>query len=269
MQKVDLATALELAQHGLTDDAIALGTDKGLDGKAALRCSGNDTQVAQTFERHAESARNRCRSEGQYIHLRAQRLHGLFVAHAKAVLLVDDEQSQILEFGALAQQLVRANHNIHGAVGQPLECDIDLLCRAKAAHLNDFHRPLGKTIDQRLVVLLGEQRGWCQQRHLLAAGDTNEGGAQRDLGLAKAHITANQPVHRARADHVLNHGMNGGILVRRFIKGEIPGKSFVVGRRVTEGVTLAGSPASVDIEQLGGAVAHLFGGLAPRLFPLT
>ena len=50
-----------------------------------------------------------------------------------------------------------------------------------------------------LVVLLGEQRGRHEHRDLLAAGDGDERGAQRDLGLAEADVAADQAVHRLAA----------------------------------------------------------------------
>jgi len=65
---------------------------------------------------------------------------------------------------------------------------------------------------------------------LLAAGDGNEGGAQRHFGFAKADVAANQPVHRARADHVLDHGVNRGVLVGGFVEAEVVGESLVVQR---------------------------------------
>ncbi len=73
-------------------------------------------------------------------------------------------------------------------------------------------------------MLFGQQRGGSQEGHLPAPRHGNEGGAQRHLGLAEAHIAADQPVHRARADHVLDHGVNGAALVGGFLEAEIVGK---------------------------------------------
>jgi hypothetical protein len=170
--------------------------------------------------------------------------------------------------GVLAQQLVGAHHDVD-AVGQALDRGRDLLARAEAAHLGHLDRPLAEAVHQRLVVLLGQQRGGREEGHLLAAGDRNEGGAQRHLGLAKAHVAADQPVHRARADHVLDHRMDGGALVGGFLEAEVVGKGFVVVGRITEGMAFAQRPAGVDVQQLGGRVAHLLGGLALGLVPLA
>jgi hypothetical protein len=58
-------------------------------------------------------------------------------------------------------------------------------------------------------------------------------------------------------------------LVGGFLKAEIGGKGLVVVRRVAEGMAFAGGAAGVDVQQLGGGVAHLLGGLAPGLVPLA
>ena len=59
-----------------------------------------------------------------------------------------------------------------------------------------LHRPVGEAVAEGLEVLLGEQRRGREDRDLLAAGDGDEGGAQRDLGLAEADVAAHQAVHR-------------------------------------------------------------------------
>jgi hypothetical protein len=79
-------------------------------------------------------------------------------------------------------------------------------------------------------VLLGQQRGGRQDRHLLAAVHRHEGGAQRHLGLAEADVAADQAVHRLGADHVLDHGVDGGALVGRLLEAEAGGEGLVVVR---------------------------------------
>jgi hypothetical protein len=98
VQEVDLPAALELAQHRLADGAVAaFVAHEGLDRQPALRRGGDDRQVAQAFQRHAQRARDRRGGQRQHVDLGAQGLHRLLVAHAEAVLLVDDQQAQALE----------------------------------------------------------------------------------------------------------------------------------------------------------------------------
>ena len=80
---------------------------------------------------------------------------------------------------------------------------------------------------------------------------------KRHLGLAEADVAADQPVHRPRRDHVLDHGMDGGVLVGGFLEAEIVGERLVVLRREAERVAFARGAAGIDVEQFGGGVAHL------------
>ena len=127
-----MPAALELAQHGFADHALALGAHKGFDGQPALRCSGNDRQIAQTFQRHAHGARNGGGREREHIHLSAHGLHGFFVAHAKTVFFINDEQTQVFELDRAGQQLVRAHHDVYRTFAQPLQCSVDFFGGAKA-----------------------------------------------------------------------------------------------------------------------------------------
>ena len=269
VQEVALAAALEFAQHRFADDAVVLRTHKSFDGQAALRRGGNHAQVAQAFQGHAQGARDGRGGQGQHIHFGPKRFQGFFVAHTKPVFFVNHQQAQILVFHRFTQQLVGAHHDVHAAFFQTSHRGFHLFGCAKAAHLGDAHRPLGKAIGQGLEMLLGQQGGGGQDGDLLAAHDGDERGPQRHLGFAKAHIAADQAVHRARADHVLNHRMDGGALVGGFFKAEVGGKGFVVLRGVAEGMTLAGGAPSVDVEQLGGSVPHLLGGTTAGFVPLT
>jgi hypothetical protein len=269
VQEVDLAAALELAQHGLADGALGLVAHEGLDGQPPLRRGGDDAEVAQSLQRHAQRARDRRGGQRQHVHLGAQRLHRLLVAHAETVLLVDDQQAQARELHVRRQQLVRADDDVDRAVGQARERRLHLLGRAEARQLRHLHRPVGEAVDQGLVVLLGEQRGRRQEGHLLAAVHGDEGGAQRDLGLAEADVAAHQAVHRLRADHVLHHGVDGGALVGRLLEAEAGGEGLVVVGAEAVREAFARGAAGVQVQQLGGGVAHLFGGLAACLLPLA
>ena len=59
------------------------------------------------------------------------------------------------------------------------------------------------------------------------------------------------------------------LLVGGFFKAKVVGEGLVVARRVAEGVAFASGAAGVNVEQLGGRVAHLLGRLALGLVPLA
>ena len=118
-------------------------------------------------------------------------------------------------------------------------------------------------------MLLGKQRSGRQDGDLLAPVHGHERGAQRHLGLAKTHVATDQAVHGLGADEVLDHGVDGGALVGRLLEAETGSESLVVIGREPVGIALARGAAGVQVQQLGCDIAHLFGGFAPRLFPLA
>jgi hypothetical protein len=101
-----LAAAQGLAQHRLLDQRrIVLSRTKGLDRQAPRRWRGDDRQVAQAAERHVQRARYRRRGQGQDVDLGAQGLDRVLLAHAEAVLLVDDQQAQVGKAMSLCSSL--------------------------------------------------------------------------------------------------------------------------------------------------------------------
>ena len=109
-------------------------------------------------------------------------------------------------------------------------------------HLH-LHREVGEALAEGLVVLLGEHRGGHQHGDLLAVHDRLEGGAQRHLGLAVAHVAADQAVHGLGPLHVPLHVADGLQLVGRLVVGEGRLELLLPGRVDREGVALAGPAA--------------------------
>ncbi|MNX73328.1 hypothetical protein D3C86_1047210 [compost metagenome] len=116
-------------------------------------------------------------------------------------------------------------------------------------------------------MLLGEQGGRHQNRHLATAVNRDERGAHRHFGLTEAHVTAHQSIHRFGRKHVFAHGFDGGLLVGGFFEREAGTERGVVGFRVGEGITFTGGAAGIDVEQLGSHVTHLFGSFALGFLP--
>ena len=91
-----------------------------------------------------------------------------------------------------------------------------------------------------------------QEHHLPAVLGGLEGRAQRHLGLAVAHVAADQAVHRARLLHVRAHGLDRLELVGRLAVGEA-GLELELPLAVG-GERVAGAPLAlgVEVDQLAG-----------------
>ena len=136
------------------------------------------------------------------------------------MLLVDHHQSQTIESDASFEQLVGADDDVHGTVR---ETAYDLVLRvsgAKARELFDPYRPIRKPVAERLLVLLRQQSGRDEHRHLPSGLHRDERGTHRDLRLPESDVAAYQAVHRRRPAHVGDDLPDRAGLVRRFLEGE-------------------------------------------------
>ncbi len=267
VQVVHLATAQQFAQQRLFDRAVVLLHDEGAHRQASRRGRGDDRQVAHAGHGHVQGPRDRRGGQGEDVHLAAQGLELLLLAHAETVLLVDDHQAQVLEGDVVLQQLVGADEDVDLAFGQARGGGRDFLGRLEAAHHLDRHRPVGETVAEAVVVLLGEQGGGHQHGHLAPAVHGDERCAHGHFGLAEADVATDQAVHRLAGEHVQAHRLDGVLLVGGLLEREAGAEGRVVGRRVGEGMALARRTSGIDVEQLGGHVAHLLGGLALGFLP--
>ena len=77
-------------------------------------------------------------------------------------------------------------------------------------------------------MLAGEQRRRHDDRDLLAVMRRSESRAQRHLGLAEADVAADQPVHRPARAEIVQHGVDGRLLVSVSSYGKA-GAELVVG----------------------------------------
>ena len=112
-------------------------------------------------------------------------------------------------------------------------------------------------------MLARQQRRRHHDGDLLAVHRGDESGAQRDLGLAEADIAANQPVHRPAGGQIVEHGLDGGVLVVGLLVGEA-GAEFVVEAGGDGKLRrLAQLPLGRDLDQLAGDLADAV--LHPRL----
>ena len=149
-----------------------------------------------------------------------QRLQPLLHLDAEPLLLVDHHQPEVVESHVRLGQSVRADDDVHRAFFQPAD-DLGLLPpRGEPRQGGNLEGKLGHAGGERPLVLLAQQRGGHEHRHLVAGIDRLERRPHRQLGLAVAHVAAQQPVHRPRQAHVVLDRIDGGQLVGRFVIGK-------------------------------------------------
>ena len=124
------------------------------------------------------------------------------MAHAKALLLVDDEQANVAEFDVLREDAVRADEHVDLALFKVCDDLFLFLGRAEAREHFDAHRRVGHALGEGLVVLLGEDGRWHQYGDLFVVADGLEGGAHGNFGLAITDVAADEAVHRMRRFHI-------------------------------------------------------------------
>ena len=114
-----LAAAVALAAQRVADDHRIERRDVGAHGEAIDRRRGDQRQLAHAGQRQLQRARDGRRRQREHVHVLAHLLQPLLVGDAEVLLLVDDQQAEALEVDRLAEQRVRADDDVDGAVGQP------------------------------------------------------------------------------------------------------------------------------------------------------
>jgi hypothetical protein len=202
VQEVDLAAARELALEGLAQQrAVPLARRRsappgGAPAAVAMIDRSRRPAIAMLSVRGIGRG-----GEREQVHLGAQRLQRLLLAHAEALFLVDDDQAQVLELHVVLQQAVGADDDVDLPSASFSSSALISLALEARQHL-DPDRPVGEAVAEVAVVLLGQQGGRHQHRDLLAGAGGDEGGAHRDLGLAEADVAADHAVHRLAAAEV-------------------------------------------------------------------
>ncbi len=221
VDEIHLAAARDLLLDGGSDQIVAIVRHHGVDGQAILGRRFDHRHIAQAGQRHVQRARNRRGAHGEHVDVVLELFDALFVPNAEALLFVHHQQAEILEYHVLRKDAMRADDDVHFAFGQAFQYFGDFFLIAKAAEHFDAHRKGGKTALECFEVLVSKHRGGREHRGLLAVAQALERGAHGDLGLAVAHVAAQQPVHGMGALHVFLDLLDGRKLVFGF--GEIEG----------------------------------------------
>ena len=123
------------------------------------------------------------------------------LAHAEAVLLVDDDKREVAELDRLLDQRVRADHQLQLPVGQPAEQIASPRRARRAGQELDRQRPAEQPVE-RAVVLLGERLRGRHERGLCPVLDRAQHRRQRHRGLAGADLAHQEALHRPPARKV-------------------------------------------------------------------
>ena len=184
------------------------------------------------------------------------------------MLLVDDDEPQLLELHVGLDQSMRADDEIDAALDEPVQHCLRFLAGAKARQLGELDRQVGEAVGKCLEVLLGEQRRRHQDCDLLAVGQGDERGAQRNLGLAETDVAADETVHRLAGDEIFDHRLDRPRLIGRLLERKTGGEGFVIVDVEPEGVALARSALGIEVQKLCRGIVCALRGLAFRLVPL-
>ena len=116
VEKEYLSAAADFAQNRVADHAVLIFHHVGLHGIARLRRRFQQAHVANADHGHVERARNRRGRHREHVHRLFHVLDAFLVAHAEALLLIDDEQAQVFKLHIFGQQPVRADDDVDFAV---------------------------------------------------------------------------------------------------------------------------------------------------------
>ena len=212
---VDLAAAVELQANRRRDHVRIVLAHVDDDRAPARWRRGDEAHIAHARNSHLHGARNRRCRKREHVDLLAQVLELLFMLHAEALLLVDDHQAQVVGVDVGGKQAVRAHQHVHLALREGCQRAALLCGGAETAEHLDLDSKRSETLEERLVVLLGENGGGAQHHNLAPAVHAFERGAQGHLRLAKAHVAAKQAIHWFGALHIALDIGDGVQLVMR------------------------------------------------------
>src|SRR5207244_3968613 len=107
----DLSTARELTTDRGGQQALVGRTDERPDGTTVGRRGVDHRQIADPRERHLERARDRRSRQREDVDVDAHLTQSLLLRNAEAVLLVDDEETEVAELDVLREETMRPDHD--------------------------------------------------------------------------------------------------------------------------------------------------------------
>ena len=243
--------ALECELHKL----LVVLADGRADRAATFGRSLDDRDVAHAREREVERAGNRRRAEREHVDLEPQRFEELLLRDAEALLLVEDHEAELLRDHVAAEDPVRADQDVHLARAEVGQDPLRLLRRHETGDHLDLNRKIAKAIPEGVEMLLREDRRRREEQNLPPVHGHGERSAHRDLRLAEADVTADEPVHRPRRLEVLLHRLDRRLLIRRLAVREARLELRQPLAREVVRHPYLGLPLRIELDQVAGEVA--------------
>ncbi len=155
---IHLSPACKLPVDRLPHHLVIIFHHIRLDWNTVYRRLLQHAHIADTDETHVQRPRNRRRRQRQHIHILLHLLDFFLVSHAKTLLFVDNQQTEVLKLHIFGKHTVRPDHNIHIAFFQPFDRLFDLARCAEPGHHIHAHRKILHSLDKGIVMLLSQNR---------------------------------------------------------------------------------------------------------------
>ena len=189
------------------------------------------------------------------------------MCHAEALLFVDDHESEVIEMHIARNEPMSADNEVDRTIGDAGDRVADFGGCAETVEQVDAHRVVRHAFAKGAPMLFGKYGGWHEDGRLFAAGDGFERGTDRNLGFAKADITADQAIHRACSFQVAFGFVDRATLIACFDMMErafeFPHPSSVGRVGVSRFVVALG----LDAQKFGGVIENGFFGRLAGGFP--
>ena len=189
------------------------------------------------------------------------------MADSEALLFVDDEEAEVAEDDVFREQAVGADGDVEGPAAHLAQQAGGLLRAPEPVERPDGHRVVGETLPEGARVLLDQHGGGGEHGDLPAVLDRLEGGANRHLGLAVSHVSADQPVHGRSRLHVPLDVFHHAPLIARVLVEERRFHLLLPAGVGRKGVTLGHLAAGVELEEFGGDLADGLLGAGTQILP--
>ena len=164
---------------------------------------GGDIEVP--VEGEGQGARDGGRGHEQEVHGRGFTAQGGALAHAEAVLFVDDGQAQAGEGHIAFEQGVRAHHDVQLARARGLQGLLPLLGRHPGAEQGEAHPHAVQEALEGPHMLFGQDLGGGHEGGLGSVLDGEQHRGQGHHGLPGPHIPLEEARHGALGAHVLEY----------------------------------------------------------------